>query len=206
MKTEFDDKAASWDEDPARIRRAEVIGDIIKQRIDLAGINRALEYGSGTGLLSFAMQDGLKQVVLMDESAEMTRMAREKCQDQNVHHFEPRQYDLMQQELPGERFDLIYIMLTLHHVSDYQGLLKKFAQLLTPGGKLAIIDLEKEDGSFHDGEFHGHHGFSRSELDEALGAAGLAARSYEVCYELEKTNDDGTISSYPLFLLIAGRS
>lgn len=205
MKNEFDDKAATWDDDPKRVKRAEVIGEIIKHRVDLTNVKLALEYGSGTGLLSFAMKESLAKVVLMDESAEMTRVAEEKFTRAGIKDFRPVCYDLMEDPLPTERFDFIYIMLTLHHIDDYRGLIKKFAELLRPGGHLAIIDLEAEDGSFHDGEFHGHHGFDRGQLEEALFGAGLAEDSYEVCYKLEKTREDGTKRHYPLFLLVASR-
>ncbi len=49
----------------------------------------------------------------------------------------------MKGPLPDERFDLIFIMLTLHHIGDVEELFRKFRRLLTSHGKLAIIDLEK---------------------------------------------------------------
>ena len=203
MKAEFDEKAATWDEDPIRVKRAEVIANILKSRIDLSKMNSALEYGSGTGLLSFALKDDLRAVTLMDESAEMIRIASQKAQQLQANHFKARQYNLMKDPLPQEKFDLIYILLTLHHVLDYERLLAKFADLLKRNGYLAIIDLEKEDGSFHDGEFYGHKGFDKCLLRGNLEEAGFSFENYEVCYELEKTDEDGKIKSYPLFLLIA---
>ena len=203
MSTEFDEKASSWDDDPKRVRRAEIIGEFLKSRIKLEAIDQALEYGSGTGLLSFSMQDDLKRVVLMDESGEMTRIANEKAKRLSAPHFKAIQYDLMKDPLPEDHYDLIYILLTLHHVGDYQGLVKKFAQLLNPGGYLAIIDLEKEDGSFHEGEFHGHKGFEKPVLETVILESGLRVVSYEVCYELEKTDEHGNTRTYPLFMSIA---
>ena len=203
MKTEFDEKAADWDENPDRVKRAESIADSIRTRINLQDVKKALEYGSGTGLLSFALQQDLKSVVLMDESIEMTKVALEKCQRFKVNHFKPMQYNLIEDPLPDEKFDLIYILLTLHHVKDYESLISKFSNLLNRGGHLAIIDLEKEDGSFHDGEFHGHKGFDKDVLKKKILESGLNNVSYEVCYEIEKVDEVGVKTSYPLFLLVA---
>ena len=199
---EFDEKAATWDDDPIRLKRAESIANNLAKTIDLTQINSSLEYGSGTGLLSFSLKNHLNNVVLMDESAAMTEVAKEKCQKLKNVHFEPIQYDLLKQPLPQKRFDLIYTMLTLHHIVDLKGILEKFSRLLNKGGLLVIIDLEKEDGSFHDGEFHGHLGFDRSALEANLIACGLKPRSYEICYTLEKDTATGT-KQYPLFLLVA---
>ena len=206
MKAEFDDKAVSWDDDPIRVERAIVIGEFLKERLDLSGIKNALEYGSGTGLLSFAMKDQLKQVTLMDESLEMTRVASEKIANHDLKGFKALQYDLMKNPLPDQKYDLIYILLTLHHIIDYPALLNKFSQLLTAEGALVIIDLEKEDGSFHEGDFHGHNGFDRQELVAHLNNVGFEEKNYEVCYVLNRKFDDGTTRNYPLFMMIAAKT
>lgn len=199
---EFDQKAATWDDDPDKVKRAISIAGSIANSIDLSTIKSAMEYGSGTGLLSFALNDRLAEIVLMDESRSMTDVARAKCLEKDVNHVNPIQYDLLKQPLPDYKFDLIFILLTLHHISDTTAILDKFQQLLKPDGYLAIIDLEEEDGSFHEDEFHGHNGFNRKSLEELLEAHGLKPVSYEVCYELERETDDDKVK-YPLFLLVS---
>jgi hypothetical protein len=73
---------------------------------------------------------------------------------------------------------------------------------MAPYGDLVIIDLEKEDGSFHDGEFHGHKGFERNELEKKLKAVGFDPYHYEVCYHIEKGEDENK-KVYPLFMMLA---
>ena len=51
-----------------------------------------------------------------------------------------------------ERFDLVYTLMTLHHIPDTAKILGSFQALLQPGGVLCIADLDKEDGSFHSHE------------------------------------------------------
>lgn len=199
---EFDQKAATWDDNPVRVERAESIATSLANTIDLSTINLAMEYGSGTGLLSFALKDQLANVVLMDESQKMTDIAIEKCGANNVSHFKPLMYDLLKQPLPEYRFDLIFILLTLHHIQETDLILEKFQQLLNPNGYLAIIDLEKEDGSFHEHNNHFHNGFEHAVLENQLKNNGLKPISYEVCYELERDYDDGK-QKYPMFLLVS---
>ena len=67
------------------------------------------------------------------------------------------------------------------------------------------MKVEKEDGSFHEGEFHGHHGFERSSLEAKLISTGFKIMSYEVCYTLTRETEEGT-REYPLFLLIAKKA
>jgi ubiquinone/menaquinone biosynthesis C-methylase UbiE len=111
-------------------------------------------------------------------------------------------YDLLKQPLPEYRFDLIFILLTLHHIEETELILEKFQQLLNPNGYLVIIDLEKEDGSFHEHNHHFHNGFERTDLENQLKKNGLEPISYEVCYELERDYDD-VKQKYPMFLLVS---
>jgi ubiquinone/menaquinone biosynthesis C-methylase UbiE len=199
---EFDEMAATWDEDPRRVKRAVSIAQSMKAALDMSQFQHALEYGSGTGLLSFALKDELKKIILMDESAEMTKVAQEKCKAVGVEHFHPIQMDLMTDEYQSSAFDFIFILLTLHHIDDTDGILSRFRDIMLPGGVLALIDLETEDGSFHDREFHGHLGFDRTELEGRLAAAGFEPFHYEVVYEIEK-GEDADKKVYPLFMMLA---
>lgn len=199
---EFDQKAATWDDNPVRVDRAKSIATSLANTIDLSSVKLAMEYGSGTGLLSFALKDKLANIVLMDESQSMIDVANEKCAANNVSHFKPMMYDLLKQPLPEYRFDLIFTLLTLHHIQETGLILHKFHELLSPNGYLAIIDLEKEDGSFHEHNNHFHNGFERSYLENQLKHNGLEPITYEVCYELERDYDEGK-QKYPLFLLVS---
>ncbi|RLD22369.1 MAG: methyltransferase [Bacteroidetes bacterium] len=199
---DFDKKAATWDDDPERVNRALSIADSISKHIDLSRIEKAMEYGSGTGLLSFALKDRLASIALMDESASMIEVVKDKCAANNVNHFVPLQYNILKQPLPDQKYDFIFILLTLHHIIELEEVLDKFARLLNPRGYLAIIDLEKEDGTFHPEGFNGHNGFDRETLESQLQEADITPISYEVCYELKRDYDD-VDQKYPLFLLIS---
>jgi ubiquinone/menaquinone biosynthesis C-methylase UbiE len=161
-----------------------------------------MEYGSGTGLLSFALKDVIPEITLMDNSVEMTKEAQRKVDEQKIKSLRPVRYDIIAQELPTARYDLIFILQTLHHIANTDLFLKKSAQLLNSGAYLVIIDLVKEDGSFHEDEFHGHKGFVQSELEAKINLAGLSTTHYGICHTIEKELEDGSIKNYPLFMMV----
>lgn len=200
--SEFDEKAATWDDDPVRFERARLFTDALRSAVDLKKVETAMEYGSGTGLMSFALKDLIRNIYLMDQSVEMTKVAKQKCEAQQIRNLHPTQYDLLKDALPENRFDLIFILLTLHHVRETETLLSKFKSLLNPRGILAIIDLEKEDGTFHEGEFHGHKGFEREALESQLEDCGFRPYHYEICYSITK-EDEGKTQEYPVFLMLS---
>ena len=192
----FDAKAASWDADPAKVARAAAVADCIAAAVALAPSARLLEYGAGTGLVTQAMRERVGPVTLADTSAGMREVMRAKMDAGLL--LDARIWDLdLETEAPppGEQFDVIVTVLTLHHIHDLARVLAGFADLLVPGGRLCIADLEQEDGSFHGADFDGHHGFDRAALANELAGAGFTGITFADCTQLER---DGR--SYPVFL------
>ncbi|VAW26766.1 hypothetical protein MNBD_BACTEROID06-1485 [hydrothermal vent metagenome] len=198
----FDKKAADWDKNHDHATRANKLAGYLAEQIDLTKVKKAMEYGSGTGLLSFALKNKIPSIELMDSSIEMTKAAQRKVEEQGIKSLHPVQYDIMTQELPTARYDLIFILQTLHHIDDTALFVQKSTQLLNPKGYLVIIDLVKEDGSFHEDEFHGHKGFVQTELEQKLKDSGLTPTHYGICHIIEKELEDGTIKEYPLFMMV----
>ena len=147
--TNFDERAKDWDSDPKKVERARVVADAIRKSIPLSNEMNALEYGCGTGLLSFALQSDLGQITLADTSQGMLDVLKEKIVASGVTNMHPVRLDLATDPMPAEHFHLTYSLMTLHHIPDTNGILNKFHALLEPNGYLLVADLEKEDGSFH---------------------------------------------------------
>lgn len=201
----FDGKARAWDANPVFRERAERIARAIRARVPLNRDMTALDYGSGTGLLSFPLRDALGRITLMDSSAGMLAVAREKIAAQGLTHMTVRQVDLTADPPADERYDLIYTSMTLHHIPDTDHILRVFHGLLNPGGWLAIADLDREDGSFHGPEVEVHHGFDRAQLAARATAAGFGEVAFETVFAIDKATEAGA-RSYPVFLMTARRS
>jgi len=201
--TNFDERAKDWDSDPKKVERARVVADAIRKTIPLSRKMSALEYGCGTGLLSFALQPDLGQITLADTSQGMLEVLSEKIADAGVANMHPMRLDLSTDPFHAERYDLTYSLMTLHHIHDTEDILKKLHALLEPSGYLVAADLDKEDGSFHtDGSTDVHLGFARGELQKKVESAGFGNVTFSTVYEIKKKigNKEKT---FPIFLMIA---
>ena len=203
--TNFDERARDWDSDPKKVERARVVADAIRKTVPLTKNMKALEYGCGTGLLSFALQQDLGEITLADTSQGMLDVLGEKISDTGVANMHPIRLDLVNEPVPVERFDLTYSLMTLHHIHDVKTILSRFYELLVPGGTLLVADLDQEDGSFHtDGTTDVHLGFDREELRELVEEAGFGNVRFSTAYEIKKQigNEEKT---FPVFLMAADK-
>ena len=196
--TDFDTSAKDWDEIPIRAERAGAVAEAIREQVSLSPTMTALEYGCGTGLLSFALQPFLGPITLADSSTGMLEVLKEKVAANGARNMTPLKLDLAVDPLPMERFDLVFTLMTLHHIPDTADILNKFFSLLESSGSLCIADLDKEDGSFHDYDFGGHNGFDRQQLKELLLQIGFVNVRFTTPFAMKKA-----ARVYPLFLVVA---
>lgn len=67
----FNERAATWDDDPSRTARAQHIATRIMEHVPLDESTRLLEYGAGTGLLATALSDAVGPITVADRSSGM---------------------------------------------------------------------------------------------------------------------------------------
>jgi 2-polyprenyl-3-methyl-5-hydroxy-6-metoxy-1,4-benzoquinol methylase len=201
--TNFDERAKDWDSDPKKVERARIVADAIRKAIPLSTNMRAFEYGCGTGLLSFALQEDLGRITLADTSQGMLDVLSEKITSSGVTNMNPMRLDLSTYPLPAEKYHITYSLMVLHHIPDARGILNKFHDLLEPNGYLIVADLDKEDGSFHtDGTTDVHKGFNQIELQRWVEDAGFGNVHFSTVYEISK-EVNGREKTFPVFLMTA---
>ncbi len=200
----FDSKARQWDDNPLFRERGLKIAEAIRKAVPLRRDMNALDYGCGTGLLSFPLKDELGTILLADSSSGMLEVVAGKIAAQGVTGMTPVKLDLMVDPPPAQRFDLIVTAMTLHHVPDTDQILRIFHDLLQPGGYLCIADLDQEDGSFHGPEVDVHHGFDQADLSLHAAQAGFANLHFQTVFSIAKEHATGT-RDYPVFLMTARR-
>lgn len=137
-------------------------------------------------------------MTLAEPSAGMREVLHRKVADGVLPAAEVLDLDLVRDPPPEETFDTIVCLMVLHHVQDVDAVLAGFATLLCDGGDLVIIDLDAEDGSFHDDDFDGHHGFDHAWLAERLVAAGFSDPRFAASGTTEKHGRE-----YGMFLATA---
>jgi ubiquinone/menaquinone biosynthesis C-methylase UbiE len=197
----FDERARDWDT-PERRLRAEDVARAIRASVRLSPATRVIDVGAGTGLLGFALAGDVGDVVLAEPSDGMLEVVREKLAAGGPRNVTAVRFDLTSDPSPREPFDLAVSLLVLHHLEDTGAALAAILRLLRPGGRIALADLDAEDGSFHDADAEGihHRGFDRDALGELAAAAGFADVEFRTAVEIE--HEDGR---FPVFLLLGQR-
>ncbi len=206
----FNREASQWDENPQRRAVALGVAQAIIEAVNPGKTMRALEFGCGTGLVSLEIAQFVKTLSAIDTSPEMLAVLEEKISRSGITNIETSCTNLSassETTLKEKRFELIYSSMTLHHIDDTAAFLNRLADLLSPGGIVALADLDLEDGLFHDDPLEKvHHGFDRAELAALLNGAGLLVTSFETIYTFNKTNRAGITAAYPVFLVTATKN
>ena len=164
---------------------------------------RAIEVGAGTGLLGLSLAGDVGEIVLAEPSVGMLDVIREKLAVGATPNASALAFDLLVDQPPRKRFDLVLSLLVLHHLPDTRRALAAMRRLLRRGGRIAVADLDLEDGSFHGGERAGvyHLGFDRVAVAELARSEGFTSVEVHTATEVVR----GT-QRYPLFLLVARRT
>ena len=199
----FDEAAKAWDSNPIHQERSEAIALKIKEKIDLNPEMTALEFGAGTGILSFLLKDYLNDIILMDSSSEMVKVMGEKVRNEQASSLNPLYLNLEISEYTGPPVDLVFTQMVLHHINDVPAILSKFYRMLNSDGCIAIADLYSEDGSFHGPDFSGHRGFDILEFSKMLSSIGFSNIQHEPCFVIRKLTEVNQMKEFSVFLLIA---
>jgi SAM-dependent methyltransferase len=104
---------------------------------------RALDVGCGRGFLARELAQHCTHVAALDQDSEALSLARDLGDaDGRVNYLLG---DALEYPFPRESFDLVAAVATLHHLPLIPAL-KRFADLLRPGGVLAVIGLYRASG------------------------------------------------------------
>lgn len=205
MNNHFDNVANNWDKNLIHIQRTDAIAKKLLKEIDRETKVKALEFGAGTGLLSFALKDYFSEITLMDNSSEMIRETNQKITNSEITHLHPVFFDLESGDYNQDTFDFIFSQMALHHVGDIEKIISRFYNLLNAGGKLAIADLCKEDGTFHDKSLKVHPGFDPDDLAGIISMHGFHDVKFEECFVIERPVENGDVKKFPVFLMTGNK-
>lgn len=198
MTQRFDKAAQEWDSGDTRQNIAEAVFKTIASRIALVNNMNILDFGAGTGLLSFKIAPMVRSVTGIDLSSGMLEQLNAK----NTSSLQVTTIlqDIMNKPLE-QKFNGIVSSMAMHHVENTKQLFETFYAHLERDGFIAIADLEEEDGTFH--AQHGndgvhHFGFNRELLRNTIEKTGFRNVRFHDAYSVNR--EDG---SYPIFLVTA---
>jgi 2-polyprenyl-3-methyl-5-hydroxy-6-metoxy-1,4-benzoquinol methylase len=195
----FDDLAKAWDSKPERVEGAMVFVDKIKEHLKCDIKNfKVLDYGCGSGLVSFGFADEVSAVEGLDYSFGMIDVYNEKAKDIGMNNIRGYIHDINTEDLSENKYDIAVTNMTMHHINDTKDFVSKLAKSLKTGGQLFIADLYKEDGKFHsDNGDVVHLGFEEELVYQAFVKAGLKEITIEKLHEIEKPHN-----TYDIFIAI----
>ena len=206
---DFDDLAATWDDDPRRTQRSKKFATLLADAVPLRTDMRALEYGAGTGQMALSLLPHVGTIVLADASAGMVEVATARIAQLDEPRLTATQLDLTTQSPEPQAFDLVYSSLVLHHVDPLPTALSAMFATLKPGGWLAAIDLEQDGGAYHaqHADFHGHDGFVHHQLQVLIEGAGFTEVTFRAAGHTTRTahGDHEEDREFALFLVTARR-
>lgn len=197
---DFNTVAENWD-NSMRIERSKKISEEIRANIETLNLRTALEFGCGTGLISFNLVDLFEEIDLIDTSSKMIEIVNEKArilEKNNVRGFCKN----LLEESHNKKYDCIFTSMALHHVKDIEKIFNKFYDLLENDGILCIVDLDEDvDGKFHSNEegFDGHDGFDHDLLITTAEKCRLKTEKIYTFYVGTKEIDENVVS-YSLFI------
>jgi putative AdoMet-dependent methyltransferase len=200
MSDLFDEKAKDWDTNDLPRQLSAAIGSALLENITFHEHMDVMDFGAGTGLISAHVAPLVNRIVALDISAAMLDKLVAKPELQGK--VEALCQNILDKPV-AEKFDLIMSAMAMHHVEDTEKLIQRFAEHLKPGAKIALADLDREDGSFHPQDTQGvfHSGFVRDEFQTILKKYGFEDIHFVTAHTVNKET-----KSYPIFLVIATKS
>jgi SAM-dependent methyltransferase len=171
----FQDSVEFWD----RIRE-----EMIGRRADLLALLDLLDddwtvgdLGCGAGQLAEALAPCVAHVIGVDESGPMLSAAAKRLA--NYENVELRSGTLESLPIEDESLDAAIVFLVAHFISDPAKAIAEIRRVLTPGGKLLIVDLMSHDRMDYVVQLgHVWQGFDGEQVKEWLTDAGFASARY----------------------------
>jgi ubiquinone/menaquinone biosynthesis C-methylase UbiE len=198
MKDFFEGKAQGWD-NPQQIKMAAIFVNELLQNVTLNKNSKALEIGTGTGLVGLGLLSELGAIVLVDTSEAMLKVLKEKISDEN-------NIELLQgnvQAYNKKDIDLVFSNMAFHHIQDIDSVIKHLFAITTDKAKIVISDLVTEDGSFHQFKEVPHKGFDMNELGLKFSKVGFRVVKSYIYNAIVREETPGKTNRYDQFIMIA---
>ena len=172
----FEQVAPRWDD----IRSLYVSETAVESAIERAAgpgpFDRVVDLGTGSGRMLTLLGRKARMSIGLDLSQNMLNIARANVVKAGLDRVELRHGDIFATRLPAGSADLVLVHLVLHYLADPGAAVAEAARLVSPGGKLLIVDFAPHDlERLRDEHQHRRLGFADDEIGRWLAEAGLDA-------------------------------
>jgi len=104
-----------------------------------------IDFGCGPGFYTIPLARIAARTVGIDISEKMLQRAAQNCKKDNV-KVKFIHSDGMSINLEDETVDLIILVHVFHEIEDKEKVLRQFARVLKPSGRLAIVERTRAEG------------------------------------------------------------
>jgi ubiquinone/menaquinone biosynthesis C-methylase UbiE len=204
----FEKAAVVWDKDPGRVQMAHTIADAMITALKPKGTELVMDYGSGTGNIALRIVPHVYRIIAVDSSKGMLGVLTEKLSHDRISTVEIREWNIGQDPALLPLFDIIVSSMTMHHIRDTAGAARAFYAMLLPGGRIAIADLDSDNGEFHEtAGIAEHDGIDRNYLQQVFEQAGFDSVRFLEAATIQKTSSQtGKLRDFTIFLMTAQRT
>ena len=173
----FNQVAKRYDSEK-QIELAKIIVEEVSAALQNSKSKTLIDYGSGTGLVGLDVASQVSSVLLVDSSKEMLDIAKEKISRKGIANSKVLLSDFT--EAPPElKADIVLMSLVLLHIPDTKKILQVLFRILNDGGKLIIVDFDKNDQVSHPKV---HNGFTHESLKRTLSEVGFKSTEIKTFY------------------------
>jgi ubiquinone/menaquinone biosynthesis C-methylase UbiE len=176
----FASHAGSWDALRSLHVAESEVEAAIGRALGKAAIGRLVDIGTGTGRMIELFGRAAEQALGIDRSPEMLRLARAKLAEAGLDSVELRQGDMYSLPLASGSAETVIIHQVLHYAQNPAAAVAEAARLLSPGGRLLIVDFaphEREE--LRAADAHVRLGFADEAILKHFEEAGLSGRVVE---------------------------
>jgi ubiquinone/menaquinone biosynthesis C-methylase UbiE len=120
--------------------RREQFREVLGGFLALAGEERAIDSGAGTGALALALAPLVREVVALDLVPELLALGREAAAEAGIANVDFVEGDATRMPFERGSFDLAACHRTLHHIARPELAVSELARVARLGGRVLIID------------------------------------------------------------------
>jgi ArsR family transcriptional regulator len=166
--------APRWDEERSLHASDATVEQAILETIGTTKYKSVLDVGTGTGRMLQLLAKDATRAVGFDSSHSMLAVARANLERAEIRGVDLRQGDIYTPPLANDSFDLIVIHQVLHFLDDPARAVREISRLLTPGGRMLVVDFAPHGLEFlRSDHAHLRLGFRADSVETWLEQSGL---------------------------------
>jgi ubiquinone/menaquinone biosynthesis C-methylase UbiE/DNA-binding transcriptional ArsR family regulator len=176
----FDSNAENWD----RIRSLHVAEDDVeramKEAVGPARFETFVDAGTGTGRVLELFASQAKSAIGIDASHEMLAIARARMEQNGLRQVQVRHGDIFEMPFADASVDLVTVHQVLHFLDDPAVALGEAARILTPSGRVLVVDFAPHEQEFlRDEQAHHRLGITDEQMHRWAEHGGLEIADHQ---------------------------